>query len=329
MRDIIKGNNFPIGVIGELSFILSELQSQYIEVLEENRALRQKQAESQDLRERSFRDVVLAPMSTPSQRPKVTVTPKDNVVFVQKGGAKPTSKEAWERSVATLRGKIIKQVTDLKIPVSRVMARAQDVAVFFPPSVEKTKMVESMNKIACTKCKVPDSLLPEVLIYTGDQEGTQEDFLGQVKAYMGLDTDQWHRAKGNDKFTVYRMSHSDRDKVIKNGGVYINAQKIKAHDYISLRGCMKCGGNHGPTSGCKEEKRCLFCGSDSHDGASCEHRNSRGREDAKCSLCGETGHTFFSGPPCRARIEQIRAKYQKIGYNPSEDSPPLTGPLSR
>lgn len=59
----------------------------------------------------------------------------------------------------------------------------------------------------------------------------------QAKSYAPeLHIDDWIKVRSTDKFTVYRVPMADRNAVIKNRGIYTKAQRLRAHDYLNIRG---------------------------------------------------------------------------------------------
>ncbi|KAF4684957.1 hypothetical protein FOZ63_032649 [Perkinsus olseni] len=243
IKDCLRAEDLPITVRSYIVDALSDVQDEYIMVLEENRSLRkaldEKQQGSLHSGGRTFKEALMMKYDAPKMKAMDNAPiVRDLMISVKKSGNQPASEEAIRKSLDTIKGKIETKIIESRLPISRIIRRSNDVAVFYPPTTSTDDLVALINRITGVSAKSPEKLLPEILVYTGDHDSkNEEEVRRQAKSYAPeLHIDDWTKVRSTDKFTVYRVPMEDRNVVIKNRGIYTKAQRLRAHDYLNIRG---------------------------------------------------------------------------------------------
>ncbi|KAF4652246.1 hypothetical protein FOL47_011188, partial [Perkinsus chesapeaki] len=332
MLETIKAYDFGDALTNSVTSLLSSMKSFYIGLLEENRALRVKADRMPPSTMgpygnlgRSYKNTLLSgiPLPSNSSRPNS----KNVLLSVKKTGTLPATETSMESSLEKIKTKVCEHLMTAQLPVNKVFIRNSDVAVLVADkdSERVSTALKTTSRGGGYAVRTQEKLLPEVLVR---KEGlTPEDIMNQCSKVMNnLSVESWKVVTNKELFVVFRMPTEDRDTLIRNDGVYVNCQKLRCHDFISINYCYDCGGLHGKNGTCSIKKKCLFCAAD-HKLADCPFKATKKVGDMHCSLCDADGHCVINGPPCIKKLEAMRARLDRIDY--TRDGPAFSGPLSK
>ncbi|KAF4686764.1 hypothetical protein FOZ60_004828 [Perkinsus olseni] len=310
---------------------LKRMSNMYITLLEENRKLR-----------KSLMKARQAPSSAPGVRP----VPGRNVAGVSQIASqlsyrdiltgtikndqnafkdKPVVYVSIENPTDELRKQKTEEIRRIvsSCKVEKIYPTARGVGIRCDNPSTADTVVGNLSENNIEGARKP-ALQPEVWIgFTPRDERDFGPIAEAVQAHpSGLQPDKWKVLRSGAKGAAVRVPLEDRDKLIRDGGLYLPGIKFRVKDSPHIRVCFDCGQPHsGPCTA--TTKACCNCGRN-HSLRDCKNHPQLAPDQISCTLCGKKGHNSLAGvgavAMCPRKLDLIKVKLSKTGLGPNSPS---------
>ncbi|KAF4679570.1 hypothetical protein FOZ60_014866 [Perkinsus olseni] len=282
---------------------LKRMSNMYITLLEENRKLR-----------KSLMKARQAPSSAPGVRP----VPGRNAA-----GVSQIASQLSYRDILTGTIKNDQNAFKDKPVVEKIYPTARGVGIRCDNPSTADTVVGNLSENNIEGARKP-ALQPEVWIgFTPRDERDFGPIAEAVQAHpSGLQPDKWKVLRSGAKGAAVRVPLEDRDKLIRDGGLYLPGIKFRVKDSPHIRVCFDCGQPHsGPCTA--TTKACCNCGRN-HSLRDCKNHPQLAPDQVSCTLCGKKGHNSLAGvgavAMCPRKLDLIKVKLSKTGLGPNSPS---------